>query len=75
MIRGDRAMRHLSVCKLGRELIAGFAQRQEKSSLTPFSSPFSSFVVSEVRLIILQNPCALIMPTMPTPTQKTFRSV
>jgi hypothetical protein len=30
-------MRHLSVCKFGRELVAGFAQRQGQSSLTPFS--------------------------------------
>jgi len=34
-IRGDRAMRRLSVYKSCREPIAGFAHRQEKSSLTP----------------------------------------
>jgi len=38
MIRGDRAMRHLSVYNIWREPIAGFAHRQEKRSLTPFSS-------------------------------------
>lgn len=35
MIRGDRAMRHLSVYEFCRERIAGLPHGQEKSSLTP----------------------------------------
>ena len=40
MIRGGRVMRYLCVNKLCREPIVGFAHRQEKRSLTPFSHFF-----------------------------------